>query len=178
MANKFIHTKYGNASLNNWGYYRICSTEKGQEGKLLHRLIYEDFWGVKLPPEIHVHHKDGNKTNNCILNLEAIVGIEHNRIHSTGEHNVMYGNCGDKSPVYGITHSLDVRKNMSKSKNTTGYFRVYKKKEPSVKQGFTWKYGFYKDGKHYQTTSVDLDKLKEKVLARGWEWIELDEVDT
>ena len=89
----------------------------------------------------------------------------------------MYGRTKELSPVYGKTHPLSSRKKLSKSKNTTGYFRVYKKKEPSVKQGFTWKYGFYENGKYYQTTSVDLDKLKEKVLARGWEWIEFDEVN-
>ena len=173
---RVLHTKWGNATLNNWGYYRISSTEKGYEGKLLHRLIYEDFWGVELPPEIHIHHKDENKLNNCILNLEAVIGKEHSSFHNKGEKNSMYGKSKELSPVFGKTHSLSVRKNMSKPKNTTGYFRVYKKKEPSVKQGFTWKYGFYKNRKCYQTTSVDLNKLKEKVLANGWEWIKLDEV--
>jgi hypothetical protein len=35
-----------------------------------------------VPPDYHVHHKDENKTNDSLDNLELLVGKEHNRIHS------------------------------------------------------------------------------------------------
>ena len=176
MNPEVLHTKWGNAKLNSWGYYIITTAKEGFGGKLLHRLIYQDFWGVNLPPEIHVHHKDGNKTNNCILNLEAISGDLHSSIHNKGKLNSMYGKIKEKNPSYNKTRSLDSRLKMSKYKNSTGYFRVHKKKEPSVNQGFIWKYSFYKNRKTYQVTSVSFEKLKEKVLARGWEWFKLEEV--
>lgn len=34
-----IETKYGNATLNNYGYYKISSQKQGNNNQLLHRLI-------------------------------------------------------------------------------------------------------------------------------------------
>ena len=56
--NQTIKTKFGSASINADGYYQIKSINEGNRGKLLHRLIYEDFWGVNLPKQIHIHHKN------------------------------------------------------------------------------------------------------------------------
>lgn len=52
-----MKTKFGSASINHNGYYQIKSIVEGNRGKLLHRLIYEDFWNVSLPEEIGVHHE-------------------------------------------------------------------------------------------------------------------------
>lgn len=35
-------------------------------------------------------------------------------------------------------------------------------------------YGYYENGKRRYLSSVNLDKLKEKVLAKGLLWLELD----
>lgn len=32
--NKVLHTKFGKATLNNWGYYRIASLKEGNAGNL------------------------------------------------------------------------------------------------------------------------------------------------
>jgi hypothetical protein len=57
----------------------------GQYNKVLkrieyeHRLIWEKHFGP-IPAGFHIHHKDGNKQNNDINNLEMINGKEHNRM--------------------------------------------------------------------------------------------------
>ena len=48
--------------------------------KRLHRLIWQKFRGV-IPKGHHIHHKDGNKLNNSIENLECISHSEHLSIH-------------------------------------------------------------------------------------------------
>ena len=37
-----------------------------------HRRIYEDYYNVRLPSIIEVHHIDGNHDNNDITNLMAV----------------------------------------------------------------------------------------------------------
>jgi len=89
-----IYTKFGTAKLAHDKYYHIISRKEGNNGKKLHRLIYEDYHGVTLPTEIHVHHIDGDTTNNDIDNLEALHYSEHHRTHMLGENNPMYGKPG------------------------------------------------------------------------------------
>ena len=56
--------------------------------------------------------------------------------------------------------------------NKTGFFRVTKRKT-KTKQGFTWAYSFKENNQLNFVSSVNISTLKSKVLARGWEWIEL-----
>ena len=61
--------------------------------------------------------------------------------------------------------------------NKTGFFRVTKRKT-GTRQGFTWAYSFKENNELQFISSVNLSTLKSKVLARGWEWIELNEEAT
>ena len=81
MVNKVLKTKYGTIKIYNHGYYQIISRKEGNRSKLLHRLIFEDFYGFKIPDGYVVHHKDGNKFNNCILNLQLLSKKEHVSLH-------------------------------------------------------------------------------------------------
>ena len=56
--------------------------------------------------------------------------------------------------------------------NKTGFFRVTKRKT-NTKQGFTWAYSFKENNQLNFVSSVNISTLKAKVLARGWQWIEL-----
>ena len=56
--------------------------------------------------------------------------------------------------------------------NKTGFFRVTKRKT-NTKQGFTWAYSFKENNHLNFVSSVNISTLKAKVLANGWEWIEL-----
>ena len=69
-------TKYGLASINQDGYYEISSVKEGNFHKLLHRLVWEEHF-CKIPDGYVVHHKDGNKLNNDINNLESMSFSEH-----------------------------------------------------------------------------------------------------
>lgn len=170
-------TEYGNATLNRDGYFRINTGKNA--GKLLHRVIFEDFYNINLddefPDGVHIHHIDHNRTNNEIWNLEPIMPSEHQSMHQKGKNNNMYGNSNDY--VKGIPLSKQRMRNVSKSRSRTGFFRVYPMKNKTYKQGFTWCYHYYKDGEKRQThiSSVDLLKLKQKVLEKGLEWFIVNE---
>lgn len=162
MTEKLI-TKYGNATLNRDGYFKLNTGN--HRGKLLHRVIFEDFYNIKLDEEfpngVHIHHIDHNRTNNNIWNLEPILPFEHQSMHQKGKNNTMYGKPNKYATV----------------RTRTGFFRVYPKKNKIYKQGFQWCYHYYKDGEKKQThiTSVDLLKLKQKVLEKGLEWFIVNE---
>ena len=179
MTETMIETKFGKAYLNKDEYYQIKSGNKKYKGKLLHRVIFEDFYKIKLdeefPKGVHIHHIDGNRTNNEIWNLEPINPSEHQKLHQTGENNNMYGKKNRN--MLGIPCSIERMRSISKSKTITGFFRVYKKKNKIYSQGFQWCYHYYKDGEKRQThiTSVDLLKLKKKVIEKGLEWFIIDE---
>lgn len=49
----------------------------------VHVLVYESFNGPLQDNEI-IHHKDGDKFNNNVDNLEKITMLEHNRLHHCG----------------------------------------------------------------------------------------------
>ena len=77
-----LHTVFGNAKINKQGYYIITSRKEGNNGKLLHRLIWEKWYG-ELDPYIHIHHLNENKRDNCLWNLEPIIKPKHHKLHKT-----------------------------------------------------------------------------------------------
>ena len=156
-----METKFGNAILNNKGYYQIKSRKEGNHNKYLHRLLFEDFYGP-IPEGYIIHHKDENPSNNCILNLQLVKADVHNRIHHEGK---------------GLTdeHKLKISNSMH---NSDGHFRVYKKKKNDCKQGFYWEYSYYENGKRRYLSSVNLQTLKDKVIAKGLLWHESNTTET
>lgn len=62
------------------GYLRH---RKDNEGKLRmeHCLVWEEHNG-KIPIGMQIHHKDFDKTNNHIDNLQLVTPLEHKRLHS------------------------------------------------------------------------------------------------
>jgi hypothetical protein len=154
-----LDTEYGKVWINDNGYVSVYNNGKLDK---LHRVIWEQHYG-KIPKGYQIHHIDGNKLNNHISNLKLISMSEHSRLHMIGENNPNYNN-----PLP-ITHKV----NLSKSKNTTGYFRVSKEYSKEWKQGFRYRYSYYdKNKKRKEIKGVSLEKLKEKVLSKGLEWIE------
>ena len=84
MSKQVLHTKFGTAKIDG-KYFRISTNEKKNYQKFLHRLIFEDFYGFEVPKGFVVHHKDENKLNNCILNLQLLSEREHRSLHNKGK---------------------------------------------------------------------------------------------
>lgn len=85
---------------------------------------------------------------------------------------------GENNSMYDKKHTPEAKEKMSKARNTTGYFRVSKRKCNSCKQNFNYCYQYYDDcGKQRSISSVDLEKLEQKVKAKGLEWFKLDDDD-
>lgn len=175
-----IKTKFGNASIDKNGYYVIHN--KPNRGKKLHRLIYEDFYRCGIPKGYVIHHKNGIKTDNCILNLQLMRESDHNKLHNTGENHPMFNKHHSdhakqkiSDACKGKKHDIDVCIHLSEQRNNTGYYRVSKIKCSECKQGFTWRYRYIDDEKVRRTIeSVDIDKLQQKVLEKGLLWKKLN----
>ena len=60
--------------------YRWISTPDGRE-MLEHRYFMEQHLGRRLHVDECVHHKDGNKTNNDLRNLEVVDRTRHTSLH-------------------------------------------------------------------------------------------------
>ena len=145
-----LHTKWGTATVNpDSGYYTITGGE--YKNKLLHRLIFEDFYGVI--PENHViHHKNRDKLCNCILNLQIMSRKNHYKTHLKAE------------------RTLDYCLKESKAQNTTGYFRVSTTKCSQCKQGFIYRYQYRENNIKKAIFSTDLKKLEQKVKEQKLPW--------
>lgn len=61
------------------GYWRITTPDG--ERKLAHRDIMERHIGRILLPSEHVHHKNGNKLDNRLDNLEILTIVDHQHEH-------------------------------------------------------------------------------------------------
>ncbi|MBO5180204.1 MAG: GIY-YIG nuclease family protein [Clostridia bacterium] len=85
---------------------------------------------------------------------------------------------GKNHPMYNKKTPQKVKKKISltcsKIRNTSGYYRVYKHKRKGNRKD-RWVYQYYdeKTNKRISITSIDINKLKEKVIEKGLEWIEL-----
>ena len=124
-----LATKFGTAYLTNNGYYLIGSRNEGNRNKYLHRMIWEDYYGFPIPKNYEIHHKDGNKENNCIMNLQLIRKTEHASLHKKGQNHGIFGEnhpyygkkrpehskkmSSKNNPFYGETHSDESRQKMS-----------------------------------------------------------------
>ena len=76
----------------NKGYRLISPYLQGKQYTLyIHRLVAEYF--LDNPNNLPiVHHKDGNKLNNCVWNLEWVSSEEHGERHGQGA-NLVYRQC-------------------------------------------------------------------------------------
>lgn len=145
-----LHTKFGTAKVNpNSGYYTITGGK--HFNKLLHRLMFEDFYGT-IPENHIIHHKNGNKLDNCILNLQIMRREEHWNIHLKAK------------------RTFDYCLKESKAQNTTGYFRVSINKCSQCKQGFIYRYQYRENNIKKAIFSTDLKKLEQKVKEKELPW--------
>ena len=77
----------------------------------------------------------------------------------------------------GNTHSLGIKRTEEeiikkmKSTNSTGFYKVYRAKDNSCKNGFIYKYQYYDENNNRKGIySSDILKLKEKVIENNLKW--------
>lgn len=70
--------------LKQWKRSRYLLVDLWADGerdvRTVHILVYEAFVGP-IPEGYQIHHKDKNRFNNCVDNLECLTSREHVRIH-------------------------------------------------------------------------------------------------
>ena len=103
-------TEFGNAYKRKDGYYQISSGIN--QGKLLHRLIYEENFGP-IPEGFHIHHLDNDKNNNALENLVLISKSNHHKLHFNMINNPNWGN-GRIDKAGGVTF-LSAEKNKGRT---------------------------------------------------------------
>lgn len=64
-------------------YYEFNGYHRARDGRFLHRVLYEQSNGP-VPEGHHVHHKDGDRANNALENLESKDGRQHIADHMRG----------------------------------------------------------------------------------------------
>lgn len=61
-----------------------CSISVNRKRFLIHRVVASAFLGTELyGRKINIHHKDGDKSNNAVYNLEPIAQALHQSLHKT-----------------------------------------------------------------------------------------------
>ena len=65
------------------GYYYITLPHFRYGCKGLHRHLFEQYHKVCLLPWSVIHHKDGNKKNNAIWNLQLTDRYNHMSLHAS-----------------------------------------------------------------------------------------------
>lgn len=76
-------TRYGPYTSNTGHLFYIDIDQNGDRKIIwVHRELMETHLGRSLNDNEIVHHKDGNKVNNPLLNLEVLSREDHARIHA------------------------------------------------------------------------------------------------
>ena len=149
--NKFDFSKYKSTS----GIYRVSFVENKRNGN--------DYWSYQ-------YYENGRLRRIVSVNLYKLKVIVLDKgldwIEFTDE-------ASDLVLKYKETYD----ESSLERQNKTGFFRVTKRKT-NTKQGFTWAYSFKENNQLNFVSSVNISTLKDKVLAKGWQWIELTDAAT
>jgi len=68
------------------GKYK-CVTKDGKPNVMIHRLIWEAYYGIKIPPGYIVNHLDKDPNNNNITNLDLVSRSESQKHNTLGDKN-------------------------------------------------------------------------------------------
>ena len=95
MPKKTVH------KLTKKGYLRYRTD--GKRLRMEHQLVWEEHFG-KIPAGMQIHHKDFDKTNNDVSNLQLVTPLEHKRLHEGCyiQDGVWYKpcvKCGEYKPI-------------------------------------------------------------------------------
>lgn len=95
-----VHSKVWLGSDGRWW----VRTKNGKKRRYV--LAMEQHIGNVIPVGYHVHHKDHDKTNDVISNLEILQNGEHSKHHHLGISNKAKGRSGSANHNYRITPDM------------------------------------------------------------------------
>lgn len=146
--NKLDFSRYKSTS----GIYRVSFVENKRNGN--------DYWSYQ-------YYEDGKLRRIVSVNLYKLKVI-------VLEKGLDWIEFTDEARDLVLKYKETYDESTLSRENKTGFFRVTKRKT-NTKQGYTWAYSFKENNELKFVSSVDICKLKSKVLKNGWEWIELTE---
>ncbi|MBP5784759.1 MAG: hypothetical protein J6W16_04155 [Methanobrevibacter sp.] len=144
--NKFDFSKYKSTS----GIYRVSFVENKRNGN--------DYWSYQ-------YYENSKLRRIVSVNLYKLKVIVLDR-------GLDWIEFTDEASELVLKYKETYDESSLERQNKTGFFRVTKRKT-KTKQGFTWAYSFKENNQLNFVSSVNISTLKAKVLANGWEWIEL-----
>lgn len=139
-------------SVNNCGYLRTGT------GELVHRKIFEEHNG-NIPQNCVIHHKNENKLDNALSNLELLTDEEHRKLHSI-KNNPMRTTQG--------------RNNNASKQTKTSVLHLGTFKDKAYVKGYRWRY--HDKLNNIKFTSASLDKMLQKLKDNNIELTILNEV--
>ena len=78
-----------------------------------HHLVWEQYNKKPVPDGYIIHHRDGNKHNNCIDNLELLKNEEHVRMHSTKGRKIAVMCCPECKKIFEREYRLTRHKGIN-----------------------------------------------------------------
>ena len=88
------------------------------------RYLMEEYLGYELPPDKDVHHKDGDKTNDTLNNLEIIDSKQHKKTHAL-KYKDTFEVCAECGKVFLVTSKQNSQKQRNANRGhgkTNEYF--------------------------------------------------------
>lgn len=113
--------------------------------ELVHRLVYKTFVG-EIPPGYHIHHKDHNKQNNAVDNLELIDPVEHQHLHHLGKEGPNKGRVWSQVVRDKISETT---KNRPKNAFGAGYVKHYGYSKKENKNQYLKELRYYQQHNKY-----------------------------
>ena len=164
---KNAFNKYGEENFN-FEIIKVCKEKYLDRLEKLYIRIYDTMnknkgYNKESGGHLNKHHSDESKQKMSELQKGENNSF-YDKTHTDETKRKMSESRKDKPK------SKEHKLNISKSQNSTGYFRVSKHRYKHLKQGFVWRYCYYEDGKQKSIESVFINKLEEKVKAKGLEW--------
>lgn len=91
-----------------------------------HHLVYWNTYGIIPKDEEIIHHKDGNKHNNDISNLELLTSTEHKKLHGQSKlENLVILKCPNCESMFirtrRNTHLIKKQKYTACSRSCSGF---------------------------------------------------------
>lgn len=161
-------------------FFVILLKNKKRKNIQIHTLVYETFHNNKLKSNECVHHKDENKENNYLENLEKMIKLHHNRFHMSGIKNYWFGKkrssetCkklseskkGKNNPNFGKITSKEIKKKMI---NNNKYYKLSEKLVIEIKLLFIEnKLKIKEIAKLYNVSSKTIYDIKNK---KRWSFV-------